>query len=56
LNPSQTEIWVEITSTYAREPKNGKAFLLTRDLRHKDDVPEPDPVEWQSAEIVLYPR
>jgi len=56
LNPSQTEIWVEITSAYAREPKNEKAFLLTRDLRHKDDVPEADPVEWQSAELVLYPR
>jgi len=33
-----------------------KAFLLARDLRQKEDAPETDPVEWQSAELVLYPR
>jgi hypothetical protein len=54
--PAQSEVWVEITSAYVREPKNAKGFLLTRDLRQKEDAPEAEPVEWQSAELVLYPR
>ena len=56
LAPSQREVWVEITSVLPREPKSQKSLLLTRDLRHKDDLPEAEPVEWQSAELVLYPR
>jgi hypothetical protein len=56
FDPSQNEVWIEITSAYDREPKNGKALLLTRDLRQKEDAPEAEPVEWQSAELVLYPR
>jgi len=54
--PAQSEVWVEITSAYVREPKNAKGFLLTRDLRQKEDAPEAESVEWQSAELVLYPR
>ena len=56
FDPAQSEVWVELTAAYAREPKNPKAFLLTRDLRQKEDVPESEPVEWRSAEMVLYPR
>ena len=56
FDPARSDIWIEITSAFARESKNGKAFLLARDLRHKDDAPETEPVEWQSAELVLYPR
>ncbi len=56
FDPTQTEIWIEITSAWTREPKNGKTLLLTRDLRNKEDAPETEPVDWQSAELVLYPR
>jgi hypothetical protein len=56
FDPAQSEVWVEITSAWIREPKHVKAFLLARDLRQKGDTPETDPVEWQSAELVLYPR
>jgi len=56
FDPAQSEVWVEITSAWIREPMNVKAFLLARDLRQKEDAPETDPVEWQSAELVLYPR
>ena len=56
FDPTQTEVWIEITSAWTREPKNGKTLLLTRDLRNKEDAPETEPVEWQSAELVLYPR
>ena len=56
LDPSLKEVWVDITSAFLREPKSQKSLLLARDLRHKDDLPEAEPVEWQSAELVLYPR
>ena len=56
LDPLQKEVWVDITSAFLREPKSQKSLLLARDLRHKDDLPEAEPVEWQSAELVLYPR
>lgn len=56
FDPSRNEVWVEITRAWARTPKSAPAILLARDLRQKDDTPETEPVEWQSAELVLYPR
>jgi hypothetical protein len=56
FDPSQTDSWVEITPAFSRHSKEPWALLLARDLRHAEDSPETDPVEWQSAELVLYPR
>ncbi|NBP25394.1 MAG: hypothetical protein EBU81_12775 [Proteobacteria bacterium] len=56
VDSTQNEIWVDVTSTMSREPKSLKSLLLARDLRYAGDTPEPELVEWESAELVFYPR
>lgn len=56
VDSTQGEMWVDVTSILGREPKALKSLLLARDLRHTGDIPEPEPIEWESAELVLYPR
>jgi len=53
---SQTEVWIEITEFMSRHTASAPSLIVTRDIRQWGEVPNPEPVEWTSAEIVSYPR
>ena len=53
---SQTEVWIEITDVMSRHTTSAPSLIVTRDIRQWGEVPNPEPVEWTSAEIVSYPR
>jgi hypothetical protein len=53
---SQTEVWIEITDAISREAESAPSLIVTRDIRYNGEVPNPEPVEWTTAEIVSYPR
>jgi hypothetical protein len=55
-SPTQSEAWIEITSTFERRGSDGLQIVIARDIRNKGDQVSPEPVEWSSAEIVSYPR
>ena len=54
--PSQREVWIEITDVMSRHTESAPSLIVTRDIRHKGQIPAPEAVEWTSAEIVSYPR
>jgi hypothetical protein len=55
VDPGTGDTWVEITrAVQRRTPGKEFSLLLTRDIRTKDDTLEAEPVEWISAEMVVY--
>ena len=55
VDPGTGDTWIEITrAVQRRTPGKEFSLLLTRDIRTKDDTLEAEPVEWISAEMVVY--
>ena len=55
VEPGTQETHVEITAAAARAAGKPLALLLTRDRRQADEKMEPEPIEWQGAELLIYP-
>jgi len=56
FSASQSEAWIDITSAFERRGADGMQVVIARDVRNKGDQISPEAVEWNSAEIVSYPR
>ena len=56
VEPGDQETCVEITLAVLRADEKPMAFLLTRDRRQAGETLEPEPVEWQAADLLVYPR
>lgn len=56
VEPEAQETCVEITAALGRASDKPLNFLLTRDRRQAGEKLEPEPVEWQGAEILLFSR
>ena len=56
VEPGAQETCVEITQAVARAKGAPLNLVLARDRRQAGEKPEADPVEWQGAELILYPR
>jgi hypothetical protein len=56
FSPTQSEAWIDITSAFERRRTDGMQVVVARDIRSKGDQISPEAVEWNSAEIVSYPR
>ena len=56
FSPTQSEAWIDITSTLERRGTDDIQVVIARDIRKKGDQISPEAVEWTSAEIVSYPR
>jgi len=55
-SPKQAEAWIDITSAFERRTDGALQVVVARDIRNKGDQISPEAVEWNSAEIVAYPR
>jgi hypothetical protein len=55
-SPQQAEAWIDITSAFERRTDGALQVVIARDIRNKGDQISPEAVEWNSAEIVAYPR
>jgi len=55
-SPKQAEAWIDITSAFERRTDGALQVVIARDIRNKGDQISPEAVEWNSAEIVSYPR
>ena len=55
-SPKQAEAWIDITSAFERRKDGALKVVIARDIRNKGDQISPEAVEWNSAEIVSYPR
>ncbi len=55
-SPKQAEAWIDITSAFERRKDGALRVVIARDIRNKGDQISPEAVEWNSAEIVSYPR
>ena len=55
-SPKQAEAWIDITSAFERQKDGTLKVVIARDIRNKGDQIPPEAVEWNSAEIVSYPR
>jgi hypothetical protein len=53
---SQSEAWIDITSALEHRGTDDIQVVIARDVRKKGDQVSTDAVEWNSAEIVSYPR
>ena len=56
VEPGTQETCVEVTAAVGRAGDKPLAFLLTRDRRQAGEKLEVDPVEWQGADLMVYPR
>jgi hypothetical protein len=56
FSPTQSEAWIDITSAFERRGTDGMQVVIAKDVRNKGDQISPEAVEWNSAEIVSYPR
>ena len=56
FSPTQSEAWLDITSALERRGTDDIQLVIARDIRNKGDQISPEAVEWNSAEIVSYPR
>jgi hypothetical protein len=53
---SQPEAWIDITSALEHRGTDDIQVVIARDIRNQGDQISPEAVEWNSAEILSYPR
>jgi len=56
FSPTQSEAWIDISSALERRGTDEIQVVIARDIRSKGDQISAEAVEWNSAEILSYPR
>ena len=56
FSPTQSEAWIDITSALEHRGTDDIQVVIARDIRNKGDQISPEAAEWNSAEILSYPR
>jgi hypothetical protein len=56
FSTTQSEAWIDITSALERRGADDIQVVIARDIRNKGDQISPEAVQWNSAEILSYPR
>ena len=56
VEPGTQETCVDVTQAVARAKGAPLSLVLTRDRRQAGEKLEAEPVEWQGADLMVYPR